>query len=124
MNELTFQLKDVSVRIHLKRIAGIDIVAVYGISASLAQTIIAEIGTDMTKFPSEKHFCSRTLKTHNRTGRLSDRPRPRSSGQIAPSGHSTAASRAASALLRQWWQLPTRTCPERSEGLRRLCTIC
>jgi len=78
--------KDVSVRVHLKRIAGIDIVAVHGISASLAQTIIAEIGTDMTKFPNEKHFCSwlglaphnditggkiirsRTLKTHNRAG--------------------------------------------------------
>ena len=78
--------KDVSVRVHLKRIAGIDIVAVHGISASLAQTIIAEIGTAMTKFPNEKHFCSwlglaphnditggkiirsRTLKTHNRAG--------------------------------------------------------
>jgi transposase len=78
--------KDVSVRVHLKRIVGIDFVAVHGISASLAQINIAKIGTDMTRFPNEKHFCSwlglaphnditggkiirsRTLKTHNRAG--------------------------------------------------------
>jgi len=73
-------------RTHLKRICGVDLVAVHGISVSLAQTIIAEIGTDMSKFPNEKHFCSwlglapkneisggkilvsRTLKTRNRAG--------------------------------------------------------
>jgi len=78
--------QDVQVRMHLKRIAGVDLVAVHGLSASLAQTILAEVGTDMTQFPSEKHFCSwlglapkndisggkvlksRTLKTHNRAG--------------------------------------------------------
>jgi transposase len=71
---------------HLKRICGVDLVAVHGISVSLAQTIITEIGTDMSKFPNEKHFCSwlglapkneisggkilvsRTLKTRNRAG--------------------------------------------------------
>jgi len=71
---------------HLKRICGVDLVAVHGINVSLAQTIIAEIGTDMSKFPNEKHFCSwlglapkneisggkilvsRTLKTRNRAG--------------------------------------------------------
>ena len=74
------------VRAHLKRICGVDLVAVHGISVSLAQTIVAEIGTDMSKFPNEKHFCSwlglaphndisggkvlrsRTLKTRNRAG--------------------------------------------------------
>jgi len=78
--------KGVQVRLHLKRIAGVDIIAVHGISVSLAQTIIAEIGTDMSKFPTEKNFCSwlglaphneitggkvirsYTLKTHNRAG--------------------------------------------------------
>ncbi len=76
----------VQVRAHLKRIAGIDLVAVDGMSASLAQIILAEIGTDMSRFPTEKDFCSwlglaphndisggkvlksRTLKTHNRAG--------------------------------------------------------
>jgi transposase len=78
--------EQVQSRAHIKRITGIDLVAVPGISASLAQTIFAEIGTDMSKFPNEKHFCSwlglapkndvsggktlksRTLKTKNRAG--------------------------------------------------------
>jgi len=67
-------------------ITGVDLVAVEGISASLAQTIISEIGTDMSRFPTARHFCSwlglaphhdisggkvlrsRTLKTDNRAG--------------------------------------------------------
>jgi len=78
--------KDVQVRKHLKRICGVDITAVQGVSASLAQTIVIEVGTDMSKFPNEKHFCSwlglapkneisggkvlknKTLKTNNRAG--------------------------------------------------------
>ena len=78
--------KEVQVRKHLKRICGVDITAVHGISASLAQTVILEVGTQMSKFPNEKHFCSwlglapkneisggkilknKTLKTKNRAG--------------------------------------------------------
>lgn len=78
--------KAVQVRKHLKRICGVDLTAVHGVSASLAQTIVLEVGTDMKKFPNEKHFCSwlglvprneisggkvlknNTLKTHNRAG--------------------------------------------------------
>lgn len=74
------------VRKHLKRISGVDLTAVHGISASLAQTIVVEVGTDMSKFPNEKHFCSwlglapkkeisggkilnnHTIKTRNRAG--------------------------------------------------------
>jgi transposase len=74
------------IRAHLKRICGVDLVAMHGISVPLAQTIISEVGTDMSKFPNEKHFCSwlgvapkneisggkiltsRTLKTKNRAG--------------------------------------------------------
>ena len=73
-------------RAELFRITGVDLVAVEGISASLAQTILSEIGTDMSRFPTEKHFCSwlglvphheisggkvlrnHTLKTDNRAG--------------------------------------------------------
>ncbi|MDA1330461.1 MAG: hypothetical protein O3B43_05295 [Chloroflexi bacterium] len=50
--------EQVQSRAHIKRITGVDLVAVPGISASLAQTILAEIGTDMSEFPNEKHFCS------------------------------------------------------------------
>jgi transposase len=78
--------RSTSVRAHLHRIAGVDRVAVNGIRQSLAQVLLAEIGTDMTRFPTEKHFCSwlglaphndisggkvlrsRTLKTHHRAG--------------------------------------------------------
>ena len=75
------------IRGHLKRIAGVDLSVVDGFGVSLAQTVIMEVGTDMTKFPTEKHFCSwlpkvapkheisggkvlknRTLKTKNRAG--------------------------------------------------------
>jgi transposase len=73
-------------RAELLRVTGVDLVAVHGISASLAQTILCEIGTDMTKWPTEKHFASwlgvaphnevsggkilrsRTLPTDNRAG--------------------------------------------------------
>jgi transposase len=78
--------KDVQVRKHLKRICGVDLIAVQGVNASLAQTIVLEVGTDMSKFPNEKHFCSwlglapkneisggkvlknKTLQTKNRAG--------------------------------------------------------
>lgn len=73
-------------RRHLIRIAGVDLAAVDGISVSTAQTVISEIGTDMSKWPTVKHFCSwlglapknditggkvirsRTYKTKNRAG--------------------------------------------------------
>ena len=75
-----------NVRAELFRITGVDLVAVEGISASLAQTILSEVGTEMSRFPTEKHFCSwlgltphheisggkilrnHTLKTDNRAG--------------------------------------------------------
>lgn len=74
------------IRQHLKRIAGVDVSLVDGFGVSLAQAVIMEVGTDMGKFPSEKHFCSwlglapkheisggkvlknKTLKTKNRAG--------------------------------------------------------
>jgi hypothetical protein len=45
-------------RAQLARIVGVDLVAVMGLSASSVQTIITEIGTDMSRFPTVKHFCS------------------------------------------------------------------
>jgi len=74
------------IRKHLKRISGVDLSVVDGFGVSLAQTVIIEVGTDMSKFPTEKHFCSwlglapkheisgakvlknKTLKTKNRAG--------------------------------------------------------
>jgi hypothetical protein len=45
-------------RAELTRVVGIDLVAVTGLSASSVQTIVSEIGTDMSKFPTAKHFGS------------------------------------------------------------------
>jgi transposase len=49
---------EVNTRAHILRITGVDLVAVHGLSHSLAQTMLAEIGTDMNKWPDDKHFCS------------------------------------------------------------------
>src|SRR5262249_37756476 len=49
---------EVNTRAHLLRITGIDLVAVHGMSDSIAQTIVSELGTDMSKWPDAKHFCS------------------------------------------------------------------
>ena len=45
-------------RAQLARITGVDLVAVTGLSAPIAQTIISEVGTDMHQFPTVKHCCS------------------------------------------------------------------
>ena len=49
---------EVNTRAHILRITGVDLVAVHGMSDSIAQTIVSEIGTDMSKWPDAKHFCS------------------------------------------------------------------
>ena len=74
------------VRANLLRLTGVDVAAVGGIGPWLAQIILSEIGTDMSKWPTEKHFASwlglaphndisggkilhsRTLPTANRAG--------------------------------------------------------
>jgi transposase len=52
-NEPTF-----NVRAQVARIIGVDLVSVMGLSAVTVQTIISEIGTDMSRFPTVKHFCA------------------------------------------------------------------
>jgi len=50
----------------LYRLLGVDLVAVTGLNANTVQTIISEIGTDMTRWPSVKHFSSwLQLAPHN-----------------------------------------------------------
>src|SRR5687768_13093964 len=78
-NAMTF-----NARAQIARLIGVDLVAVMGLSAITVQTIISEIGTDMERFPTVKHFCSwlglaprndisggkvlrsRTMKVHSR----------------------------------------------------------
>jgi transposase len=46
------------VRAGLYRILGVDLTATEGLEASSAQVLLSEIGTDMSKWPTEKHFAS------------------------------------------------------------------
>lgn len=70
----------------LYQLAGVDLLAIPGLQASTAQTIVSEIGLDMDQWPNEKAFCAwlglaprheisggkvlrrHTLKTRNRAG--------------------------------------------------------
>jgi hypothetical protein len=44
--------------VQLYRLVGVDLTAVAGLHASTVQTVLAETGTDMSKWPTDKHFCS------------------------------------------------------------------
>jgi transposase len=52
-NEPTF-----NVRAQVARSIGVDLVSVIGLSAVTVQTIVTEIGSDMSRFPTVKHFCA------------------------------------------------------------------
>lgn len=78
---------DFDVRREMFKLVGVDLAAVPGLATN-AQQLLAEIGTDLSKFPTVKHFCSwlglaphnditggkvkrsRTLPTHNRAGQV------------------------------------------------------
>jgi transposase len=49
---------DFDVRIQLYRVTGVDLTAVDGLNEGTAQIILSEIGTDMSKWRTDKHFCS------------------------------------------------------------------
>ena len=67
-------------------LSGADLTVIDGIGVETAQTLLSEVGTDLSRFPSEKHFCSwlglapkheisgakvlknKTMKTKNRAG--------------------------------------------------------
>lgn len=52
----------------LKKILNIDVSKIYGVSEITATEVISETGTDMSKWPTEKHFTSwLNLSPHNRT---------------------------------------------------------
>src|SRR5262245_22442250 len=45
-------------RQHLHRLTGVDLTQIDGIDAPTALTVVGEIGLDMTRWPTEKHFAS------------------------------------------------------------------
>jgi transposase len=44
--------------VELQRKTGVDLTTIDGINVLTAQTIFAELGPDLSAFPSEAHFCS------------------------------------------------------------------
>jgi transposase len=42
----------------LYRLTGVDLVAISGLNENTVQTILSEVGLDMNRWPTEKHFCS------------------------------------------------------------------
>ena len=77
------------IRIHLYRMTGVDPTRIDGVDGFTALKVISEIGTDMTKWPSAKHFASWLgLSPNNRiTG-----------GRVVSSKTKPSANRAAAAL--------------------------
>ena len=77
------------VQSHLYRMTGVDLTRIDGIDGFTALKVISEIGADMTKWPSAKHFASWLgLSPHHRiTG-----------GRIISSKTKPSANRAAAAL--------------------------
>ena len=52
---------------HLYRMTGVDLTRIDGVEAYTALKVVSEVGTDMTKWPSAKHFASWLgLSPHNR----------------------------------------------------------
>ncbi len=45
-------------REHLKKLAGVDLCQINGIKEVTAQIVLSEVGTDMSAWPTEKHFSS------------------------------------------------------------------
>jgi transposase len=83
-NEVTFDARQ---RLH--HVTGVDLTAIEGIEESTALVGLSEIGTDMSRWPSEKHFGSW----------LGLAPNPRKSGgRVKSSATRPGVHRAAQAL--------------------------
>ena len=77
------------IRTHLYRMTGVDLTRIDGIDGFTALKVISEVGTDMTKWPSGKHFASWLgLSPGNRV----------TGGQVMSSKTKPNSSRAAAAL--------------------------
>lgn len=77
---------DYDVQSYLYQMTGVDLTQVPGLGAAAVQSLIAETGTDMNRWPSEKHFASW----------LGLAPDPKiSGGQVIGHNHKRVQSRAA-----------------------------
>lgn len=73
----------------LKRITGVDLTSIDGIDVMTAQTIVSEVGTDLSAFPDEDHFVSWLGLTPNKDV---------SGGKVIRSAHKRVQNRVAMSL--------------------------
>jgi transposase len=80
---------DFDLRTHLYQMTGVDLTQIEGINALTVQKVISEIGLDMSRWPTEKHFTSwlSVCPQNDKTG-----------GKIIKSGTRKTQNRAAAAL--------------------------
>ncbi len=77
------------VRTHLYRMTGVDLTEIDGVEAYTALKVVSEIGTDMSRWPTVKHFASWLgLSPNNKV----------SGGRVMSSRTNPSANRAAAAL--------------------------
>jgi transposase len=90
------QLAGLSMGSELYRIAGVDLTQIDGIQIQTAQTVISEVGVDMSRWKSEKQFASWLgLCPDNRI----------SGGKVLKRGTRHVVNRAATALRMSAWSL-------------------
>ena len=49
---------DFDLRLYLYQMAGVDLTEIDGVNSLTIQVVLSEIGTDMSKWPTAKHFTS------------------------------------------------------------------
>ena len=77
------------VRSHLYRMTGVDLTRINGVDAHTALKVVSEVGTDMTRWPTARHFASWLgLSPNNRV----------TGGRVISSRTKPSANRAAKAL--------------------------
>jgi len=85
-----------NLRSHLHRIAGVDLTQIDGLNVQTVQTIISEVGVDMSRWKTEKNFASWLgLCPDNRV----------SGGKVLKRGTRQVVNRAATALRLAAWSL-------------------
>ena len=83
-------------RQHLYRLTGVDLTEIDGFDVQIAQTVISEVGVDMSHWKTENHFSSWLgLSPDNRT----------SGGKVLQRGTRHVVNRAATALRIAAWNL-------------------
>ena len=91
---------DQPARTELWRFPGVDLTRSDGISAGAAQTVITEVGLDLSAFPSEKHFVS-WLRLCPHTAVSGGKPLPRKKTKGTGASRVTAVLRMAAVSLQR-----------------------